>query len=203
MLKINEPTPLQLKFSRLLPSVVLASSSPNRKKLLESGGSTVYTFSPEADESTDNLSIEEAMVKNARVKMEAYLSSPFFRQDTVAISADTLVHLDSYLLGKPKNLEDAERILRMLSGRTQEVLTGCGLYIPDRGTEFFLDRASVVFKTLKDSEIRDYLETGEWQGAAGAYRLQKTGWKLVETISGDWTTVVGLPLERIIERITR
>ena len=143
------------------------------------------------------------MVKNARVKMEAYLSSPFFRQDTVAISADTLVHLDSYLLGKPKNLEDADRILRMLSGRTQEVLTGCGLYIPGKGTEFFLDRASVVFKTLKDSEIRDYLETGEWQGAAGAYRLQKTGWKLVETISGDWTTVVGLPLERIIERITR
>ena len=143
------------------------------------------------------------MVKNARVKMEAYLSSPFFRQDTVAISADTLVHLDSYLLGKPKNLEDAERILRMLSGRTQEVLTGCGLYIPDRGTEYFLDRASVVFKNLKDGEIRDYLETGEWQGAAGAYRLQKTGWKLVETISGDWTTVVGLPLERIIERITR
>ena len=61
----------------------------------------------------------------------------------------------------------------------------------------------MVFKNLKDGEIRDYLETGEWQGAAGAYRLQKTGWKLVETISGDWTTVVGLPLERIIERITR
>ena len=197
--KIVEPTELQHRFSSLFPSLVLASSSPNRRKLLEEGGSRVTVFTPDADEDISGLEKEDAMKKNARVKMEAYISSPSFDPSLVAISADTLVHIDSLMLGKPKDRKDAYHILSLLSGRSQEVLTGCALFLPgEKEIIVFCDKAEVVFKTLSEKEKNDYLDTCEWKGAAGGYRLQKTGWTLVEEIKGDWTTVVGLPLEKLI-----
>ncbi len=200
MNRIDEPTPRQLKLASLISELVLASSSPNRRKLLEISGIKVHTFTPDADESTEGMSTEDAMKKNARVKMEAYLSSPSFIPALPALSADTLVEIDGTLLGKPRTLEDAGRMLRHLSGRVQTVYTGCAVYTPEKeGFKVFCDRAAVVFRNLDNDEIEDYLKTGEWQGAAGAYRLQKTGWKLVDSIDGDWATVVGLPLNRLID----
>lgn len=199
MQKIIEPTKEQIEFSLLFPSLVLASSSPNRKKLLEEGGSEVTVFSPDADENTDGLEMTEAMKKNARVKMEAYLSSPFFKPNLPAISADTLVHIDGKLLGKPKNRDEARETLSLLSGRKQTVLTGCALYLPGKDMTVFCDKADVIFKKLDRDDIESYLDTEEWKGAAGGYRLQKNGWRLVEKILGDWATVVGLPLLQLME----
>ena len=199
MKRIVEPTEEMLVFSSLFPRVVLASSSPNRKKLLEDGGTSVIVFKPSADENIKGLEMKEAMMKNARVKMEDYLSSPFFIPSLPAISADTLVHIDNKLLGKPKDREDAKKTLTLLSGRRQTVLTGCALYTPENGLYVFCDEADVVFKDLDEDEIEEYLERGEWEGAAGGYRLQKNGWRLVEEIQGDWTTVVGLPILKLIE----
>ena len=189
MERIIEPTPLQKEFSYLFPSLVLASSSPNRKKLLEEGGSRVSVFVPETDEINKGLDYIFLMERNAKAKMEAYLSSPSFSPALPAISADTLVHIDN----------DARKTLRLLSGRRQSVLTGCALYEKEYGVTLFCDEAEVVFKTLSDEEIESYIALGEWQGAAGGYRLQKNGWRLVEYIHGDWTTVVGLPIKRLIE----
>ena len=199
MERIIEPTPLQKEFSYLFPSLVLASSSPNRKKLLEEGGSRVSVFVPETDEINRGLDYIFLMERNAKAKMEAYLSSPSFSPILPAISADTLVHIDNKLLGKPRDIEDARNTLRLLSGRRQSVLTGCSLYEKEYGVTLFCDEAEVVFKTLSDEEIEFYIALGEWQGAAGGYRLQKNGWRLVEYIHGDWTTVVGLPIKRLIE----
>ena len=199
MERIIEPTPLQKEFSYLFPSLVLASSSPNRKKLLEEGGSRVSVFVPETDEINKGLDYIFLMERNAKAKMEAYLSSPSFFPTLPAISADTLVHIDNKLLGKPRDIEDARNTLRLLSGRRQSVLTGCSLYEKEYGVTLFCDEAEVVFKTLSDEEIESYIALGEWQGAAGGYRLQKNGWRLVEYIHGDWTTVVGLPIKRLIE----
>lgn len=199
MERIIEPTPLQKEFSYLFPSLVLASSSPNRKKLLEEGGSRVSVFVPETDEINKGLDYISLMERNAKAKMEAYLSSPSFSPILPAISADTLVHIDNKLLGKPRDIEDARNTLRLLSGRRQSVLTGCSLYEKEYGVTLFCDEAEVVFKTLSDEEIESYISLGEWQGAAGGYRLQKNGWRLVEYIKGDWTTVVGLPIKRLIE----
>lgn len=199
MERIIEPTSLQIEFSSLFPSLVLASSSPNRRKLLEEGGSIVRVFSPEADESIDGMEMTEAMKKNARVKMESYLSSSLFSPLLPAVSADTLVHIDNKMLGKPKDRKDAKNTLTLLSGRRQSVLTGCALYLKETGVTVFCDKAYVVFKNLSEEEIESYLDTDEWKGAAGGYRLQKSGWRLVEKIEGDWTTVVGLPLVRLIE----
>ena len=199
MERIIEPTPLQKEFSYLFPSLVLASSSPNRKKLLEEGGSRVSVFLPETDEINKGLDYIFLMERNAKAKMEAYLSSPSFSPILPAISADTLVHIDNKLLGKPRDINDARKTLRLLSGRRQSVLTGCALYEKEYGVTLFCDEAEVVFKTLSDEEIESYIALGEWQGAAGGYRLQKNGWRLVEYIHGDWTTVVGLPIKRLIE----
>ena len=199
MERIIEPTPLQKEFSYLFPSLVLASSSPNRKKLLEEGGSRVSVFVPETDEINRGLDYIFLMERNAKAKMEAYLSSPSFSPILPAISADTLVHIDNKLLGKPRDINDARKTLRLLSGRRQSVLTGCALYEKEYGVTLFCDEAEVVFKTLSDEEIESYIALGEWQGAAGGYRLQKNGWRLVEYIHGDWTTVVGLPIKRLIE----
>lgn len=200
MLNTTEPTEDERKLGSIISSIVLASSSPNRRKLLENSGITVTVFIPDADESTEGMSTEDAMRKNARVKMEAYLNSPAFKKDTVAVSADTLVEIDGTLLGKPKDRNDAGRMLSHLSGRTQKVYTGCSIYIPgEKGSITFCDEADVVFHTLTDKDIESYLDTDEWKGAAGGYRLQKTGYRLVERIEGDWATVVGLPIKRIIE----
>ena len=199
MERIIEPTPLQKEFSYIFPSLVLASSSPNRKKLLEEGGSRVSVFVPETDEINKGLDYISLMERNAKAKMEAYLSSPSFSPILPAISADTLVHIDNKLLGKPRDINDARKTLRLLSGRRQSVLTGCALYEKEYGVTLFCDEAEVVFKTLSDEEIESYIALGEWQGAAGGYRLQKNGWRLVEYIHGDWTTVVGLPIKRLIE----
>lgn len=197
--KIIEPTTTQLRFSSLYPSLVLASSSPNRKLLLEKGGSVVDTFTPITDESTIGLKTEEAMIKNAKNKMEAYTSSPSFDKSRIAISADTLVEIENILLGKPKDRADAKKMLNFLSGKTQTVYTGCSLYIPHIGVTTFCDKAEVIFKELSEKTIESYLETEEYIGAAGSYRLQKTGYTLVEKINGDWTTVVGLPLMKLIK----
>ena len=199
MQKIIEPQPIQIEFSKLYPEVVLASQSPNRRSLLEKGGTSVTARPQDTDEKLITDDHAEAIRINAERKLVSYMSSPDFDPDRVAISADTLILVDGKLFGKQKTREDARKVLRLLSGNTQVCITGCGLYVPGYGTVTFADEAGVVFRTLTEEEIEDYLDTDEWIGAAGAYRFQKTGWKLTERIDGDWTTVVGLPLQKLID----
>ena len=202
MERIIEPTELQLKFSKRLPYIVLASSSPNRKALLEKGGTKVRVFSPDVDEKRDESDPIGTMLRIVKAKFKAYLDSKEFDPNSFAIAADTLVLKDGKLLGKPIDIEDARNMLSMLSGDRQTVLTAVALQIPQRKDEFFVDSADVVFKKLTPADIDSYLFTNEWNGAAGGYRLQKTGYKLVEYIDGDWTTVVGLPLKAILEHLS-
>ena len=183
MQRINEPDELQIEFGRRLPSLILASSSPNRKALLEKGGCSVRTFTPDADEEKRGDTPEKIVEGIAERKIRAYMESEAYDDQSTAIAADTLVLLDGELLGKPKDREDAERMLRGLSGRSQTVISAVGMKVPGKDAVVFSDEASVIFLPL----------------SAGAYRLQKTGYKLVERIDGDWTTVVGLPLKKILD----
>ncbi len=192
--RIIEPTKAQLEFSSVLPSVVLASSSPNRKALLEAGGTNVRTFSPDVDETLKGKDYEDSLLSLAELKLESYLESPLFDINTPAIAADTMVLIDNRLLGKAKDRSEAKEMLMTLSGRVQTVLTASAFYLPVMRLRFVIDKAEVKFKTLSENEIESYLDTDEWVGAAGAYRIQKTGYRLVDTINGDWSTVVGLPL---------
>ncbi len=198
MQRIEEPDALQLEFGKAFPSLVLASSSPNRRALLEKGGVSVTVFSPEADETKAGNTPEEIVENIASRKIDAYMSSEAFDPESPAIAADTLVYINNHLLGKPADRNEAESILKELSDHEQIVISACGLYLPGRGKIMLTDTASVFFRSLSSDEINAYLDTGEWQGAAGGYRLQKTGYLLVDRIDGDWTTVVGLPLRKIL-----
>ncbi len=201
MKRITEPDKLQLEAGRLMPSLILASSSPNRKALLEKGGIHVDTFAPEADESRIGDTPDEKVEGIAKRKIMAYISSPAYDENRLAIAADTLVLFGNELLGKPRDRNEADAILHMLSGNKQTVISAAAVKLPGRDAIIISDRADVIFRPLSDEEIEEYLDTGEWQGAAGGYRLQKTGYTLIDYIDGDWTTVVGLPLKKIIEII--
>ena len=201
MKRITEPDNLQLEAGRLMPSLILASSSPNRQALLDKGGIHVDTFAPEADESRIGDTPDEKVEGIAKRKIMAYISSPAYDENRLAIAADTLVLFGNELLGKPRDRNEADAILHMLSGNKQTVISAAAVKLPGRDAIIISDRADVIFRPLSDEEIEEYLDTGEWQGAAGGYRLQKTGYTLIDYIDGDWTTVVGLPLKKIIEII--
>ena len=201
--RITEPDSLQLEFSRAVPSLILASSSPNRKALLEAGGSHVDVFIPSTDEEKSGSTPVQTVSRIADGKIKAYLSSSSYDPTRIAIAADTLVLIDGELLGKPSSEEDAWTMLRKLSGRTQTVISAAGVKLPGQNSIVLTDTADVVFRTLTDDEIGAYISTEEWKGAAGGYRLQKTGYRLVDRIDGDWTTVVGLPLKKILDFISK
>lgn len=201
MQKIAEPNALQYEFRNRFPELVLASSSPNRKALLEIAGIKVRVFKPMVSEEKIGVSNEEKILNIAKTKLSSYLKSSSFIPSLPAIAADTLVLFEGRLIGKPEDRAEADAILHKLSGKSHHVLTAVGLFIPNGETSVFLDKSSVVFRNLSDMEIDAYLDTSEWQGAAGGYRLQKTGYSLVDRIDGDWSNVVGLPLRAILNKM--
>ena len=116
----------------------------------------------------------------------------------VVLGADTLVTADGKALGKPRDREDAKRMLRFLSGRTHEVMTG--ICITDGAcTKTALSVTRVTFRQLDDALIERYVKTGECDDKAGAYGIQQKGCILVERIDGDYFSVVGLPICTVCE----
>ncbi len=199
--RIIEPDDIQLKLATLCPELVLSSKSENRRKLLEISGITVHQIPTETDEDKLGSDPEEQVLNIAREKMKAYLNSKDKMEGLPAITADTLVLFDNHLIGKAGTKREARETLKSFSGKKQTVITACLLYLPGKKIKEIVDEADVIFKDLSDDEIEEYLNTGEWMEAAGSYRLQKTGYRLVEKIEGDWTTVVGLPLKSLIEAL--
>ena len=139
----------------------------------------------------------EAVQHLARQKAEAV--ALLFPDDTV-IGADTVVALDGEILGKPRDRQDAARMLRLLSGRTHDVFTGVCLMVEGKADTFF-EHTRVTFYPLTDKEIADYIATGEPMDKAGAYGIQGRGCTLVEKIDGDYFNVVGLPIARLHRKL--
>ena len=171
--------------------IILASGSPRRKSLLESIGLNFTVYSPDVDEShKPDEEPSELCRRLSRLKAEAGAS---VYADAVIIAADTIVVIDGEILGKPSGREDAAKMLRKLSGREHEVITGVSVAYGGRvATEDV--HTLVKFRELSESEIAAYLETGEPFDKAGAYAVQGKGALLIEGINGDYYNVVGLPL---------
>ena len=185
------------------PTLVLASQSPNRRHLLEDCGVRVLARPQDIDEMC-GLTEPAAVVQTlSRQKMDSYLKSALFDPSLPAVAVDTLVCLDGKLLGKPSDDEDAVKMLRMLSGRTHEVLSGLCVYNPASGnvTEVF-DTSLVRFHELSDDDIAWYISTGDPAGAAGAYKIQSNGYRLIESISGSFSNIIGLPLEKLVQLLS-
>ena len=189
-----------------MEKIVLASASPRRRELLEQIGikfDIVVSNEPE-DEINKNLSPENYTSELALMKAcnAAKKLTGTKRRNSLIIAADTVVYSDEIILGKPKDKEDAFRILKGLSGKTHEVYTGvCVMRLSDGYAVSESVKTSVVFKNLPDSMIKKYIETGEPMDKAGAYGIQGKGAVLVKEIDGDYFNVVGLPVSTLYDML--
>jgi septum formation protein len=180
-----------------MPRVVLASSSPQRKEILQKLGVEFEVIAPEVDELTGGDPGVE-VVENARLKARAVGAG----EDALVIACDTDVALDGKALGKPRGEVEAREYLDRMSGRAHEVLSG--LVVLEGGEERSgLERTSVLFKELSEGEKERYVRFGEWRGRSGGYAIQTLGSTLVERVEGSVSNVVGLPVGLLAELAPR
>lgn len=181
--------------------IVLASASPRRKELLSFITTDFKIVPADIDETVENNVPLEKRPEYLAAKKALYISKNGYEKDIV-IGCDTGVFVDGKMLGKPKNREDAENMLKLLSGRQHKVITGCCI-VKNGVAKSFSNVTLVVFFELSDSEIEEYIATGEPFDKAGAYGIQGKGSLLVKKIDGDYFNVVGLPvseLNRILKK---
>lgn len=190
-----------VKMQKKKASIILASASPRRRELL---GMICHDFSvivSECEEIVSSTVPEEVTIELSKQKAQAVAKG---RADAVVIGADTVVSIDGEILGKPKDREDACRMLRMLSGRTHQVSTGVtilqtGADADVKGESRFAETTLVHVAPLSESELASYLDTDEPYDKAGAYGIQGMFGKFITGIEGDYNNVVGLPVHRLYE----
>lgn len=182
--------------------LVLASSSPRRRELLQAAGVDFVATAAQCLERHDvSLGLAGLVTENARAKA---LAVAVKHPQSVVLGADTLVWVGGQVLGKPADLHEARRMLRMLSGRVHEVATGVYLVrMEPREQVEFHEITHVRFRVLEERVIEDYLEAVEVLDKAGAYALQEHGEMLIETVEGSRSNVVGLPVERTMAALVR
>jgi septum formation protein len=179
-----------------MPPLILASVSPRRADLLRQLGLDFKVVPSSATEiHHDQLTAREVAQINGYRKARA-VAKKF--PDALVLGADTVVHTDSAMFGKPKNLEEAYQMLETLQGRTHEVVTAvCLLNLRHHRQQIFTDNTFVTFRPLDAVKIRRYLTKVDPLDKAGAYAIQEEGDLLVERVAGSFTNVVGLPLEKL------
>jgi septum formation protein len=171
--------------------LVLASASPRRADLLRAAGFQFDVHPVDVDESHRSGESPASYVLRLAREKSAAARGPV--QDRIIIGADTAVVVAGEILGKPANREDAERMLRLLSGREHEVLTG--ISVRHAGREVGrVERTAVSFTALSSSDIDWYLESAEWRDKAGAYGIQGLASRFITRIDGSYSNVVGLPV---------
>ncbi len=188
--------------------LILASASPRRQELLRNAG-IPFTVQP-ADIDESPRAGEGARECAERLAQEKALAVFQGHPQSWVLGADTIVVVDDTILGKPRDADDASRMLRLLSGRIHAVITGVYLAGPDAvgsvasrqvpvasGTEASSETTLVTFRKLSESEIRDYVATGEPMDKAGAYGIQGIASRWIPRIEGDYSNVVGLPVARV------
>jgi septum formation protein len=163
------------------PRLILASTSPQRRAILEQLRIPFEAVAPRYAEQGDDP------VEHAAGKARSLDGG-----DRPVLGVDTVVVCDGAVLGKPDTAGDAEEMLELLSGRTHEVVSGLCLRTP-AWEELHRDVTRVTFRALTPRDVAVYIAAGEWEGRAGSYAIQAFGANLVERIEGDYLNVVGLP----------
>lgn len=188
---------------KMSSKIVLASSSPRRRELLERLGLRFDVIPSHIDEiPLHGESAEDFVLRTSTEK--ALSVSRNLDGDSVVIGADTIVVIEGEILGKPRDEKEAMTMLEKISGREHRVITGFSIVKP---------RAEVLYKRFTESrvkikplapwEIEGYIKTGEPMDKAGAYGVQGIGAFMIEEIHGSYTNVVGLPIAQVIEVLTR
>lgn len=187
--------------------VILASSSPRRQELIRSLSLPYRIEVSDVDETTapgqtPEQIVEELSERKARAIYERYKSQPLEGGDGVIVGSDTIVVLDGEVLGKPRDEEDAFRMLKRLQGRQHEVFSGVAcIGLADGRTSVSHERTVVRMKQLSDERIRRYIATREPMDKAGSYAIQGIGATIVERIEGDYFNVVGLPMSLLSDML--
>ena len=178
--------------------LTLASTSPQRRAILEQLAIPFETVAPVYVEDDDPaLAALELVRAHAEGKARSVHA-----EGRVTLGVDTAVVLDGRVYGKPTDRADAERMLGALAGRTHTVVSG--LCLLGAGEDVVEDEStSVTFRTLSAAALAAYVESGEWEGRAGAYAIQGLGGRLVERIEGDYLNVVGLPGALLVSLLER
>ena len=183
-------------------AIVLASQSPRRQELLARIGVEDFkTLSLDIDESyPEGLSPEDTVRYIAKKKCDA--AAALCAPDDLIITADTMVFLENDRLGKPRDEADALRMLTELAGNRHTVCTGVTVRKGGKAKAFTVS-TDVYFRPCTEEELRAYIATGEPMDKAGAYGVQSLGALLVERIDGDFYNVMGLPVEKLGQCLTK
>jgi septum formation protein len=168
-------------------TLVLASTSPQRRAILDQLAIPFEIVAPDFVEAPDGDPLDHAAGKARSVDGAG----------RPVLGVDTVVVCGGRLIGKPRDAADAGRMLETLGGRTHEVVSGLCLRTPD-WEELHSETTTVTFRPLSAADVERYLAAGEWEGRAGAYAIQGLGASLVERIDGDYSNVVGLPAALLV-----
>ena len=188
----------------MMMQYVLASASPRRKELLAECIKEFEIIPSQANEEVEgNPTPKKLVLYLAKIKAEEVAKRPE-NEGKIVVGSDTVVAFGDKVLGKPKDEEDAYRMLKMLSGKKHAVYTGVSFQLQKGGkyyTDTRVDKTLVYFKELSDEWIWDYIRGGSPMDKAGAYGIQDGG--LVKKIKGSYTNVVGFPLELVKKMIKK
>lgn len=187
--------------NHLREPLILASSSPRRKELLDAAGWPYEAIVAGIDESVMPNEEPAAYVQRlARSKAEAVAAK---LPSGLVLGADTTVVIDGQILGQPVDDQDARRMLKLLNGKWHEVLTGVAVVRVGGETRVDYETTRVRFAEMSNEEIDWYVATGEARGKAGAYGIQGAAGLFIEEIRGDYFNIVGLPIRLVYELTTK
>lgn len=180
--------------------IILASASPRRKEILELADLKFDIMPSNAQEITTKTAPNEVVMELASIKAkDIYKKS---EKQSMIVGADTVVAYQGQILGKPTDEADAKRMLTMLSGQTHEVYTGVCV-IEDEKIKTFYEETKVTFYEISDEQIDRYIKTGEPMDKAGSYGIQGKAAVFIKGIEGDYYNVVGFPIARFLQEITK
>jgi septum formation protein len=178
--------------------IILASASPRRKEILGNTNVKFSVIESKIDEVI--LDNEKPQATVMRLAFEKSLSVAKKNSSDLIIGADTVVVVDGKILGKPKNMCEAEEMLNLLSNKTHQVITGISLINLEENKKVIDFEVSYVkFKDLSKEDIKNYLNTNEYLDKAGAYAVQGYGALLIDKIEGDYFNIVGLPISKLYD----
>lgn len=198
-LEIVALTPTEPLQQALHRPLILASASPRRRRILQDAGVqfTIQVSEAEPEPAKDTGPGPFAVKAAAKKALDVARDHP----GHLVLGADTIIVLDGQILGKPADERDAARMLERLSGRQHQVITGFALAFTDGADTRIIQAdhecSGVEFRELSNTEIEQYVDTGEPMGKAGSYAIQGKGGALIRRVIGSYDNVVGLPVERI------
>lgn len=185
--------------------VVLASSSPRRKELMKELNIPFEIITKDVDEAFDNQkNIYEASMEVAKRKAQAVYET--IDEDTIVIGSDTTVVFENMIYGKPKNYDEAFRMLEKFSGNTHEVISSLCILVRKDSLEYeelTYDKCQVTIDDMTKEEIDEWINSNDVYSKAGAYAIQEGFGKYIKSIEGDYFSIVGFPIHKLYKLLKK